>query len=93
MRPLIKWGGYVLTVDNRTESYGDNRTASCDIRRESVKRSSREHSCNLCYYKDKLLNMLAVVHRDGGHYTEEYGIKKSVEDVTKIIAEAIQRLL
>lgn len=30
-----------------------------------------------------LLNLLAVVHRDGGHYTEKFGIHKSVHDAEK----------
>lgn len=30
---------------------------------------------------EKLLNdLLAVLHRDGGHYLEEYGFEKSIED-------------
>lgn len=36
-----------------------------------------------------LRDMLAVVHRDGGHYTEKYGIEKSAEDALKIIADAV----
>lgn len=33
-------------------------------------------------------NLLAVIHRDGGHYTDENGIIKSCEDAeTKIIGE------
>ncbi len=38
---------------------------------------------------DQLLNLLAVVHRDGGHYTEEHGVDKSVEDGMKIISDLI----
>jgi len=41
------------------------------------------------YYKQKLLNVLAVTHRDGGHYTEKHGIEKSTNDAIKIIADAI----
>lgn len=29
-------------------------------------------------YKELLLNLLAVLNSDGGHYTEEHGIAKSV---------------
>ena len=36
-----------------------------------------------------LKNLLAVIHRDGGHYTEEHGIEKSVKDATQIVADAI----
>jgi len=28
-----------------------------------------------------LFNILAVYHRDGGHYTAEHGVQKSVEDM------------
>ncbi len=40
-------------------------------------------------HKDKLLNLLAVIHRDGGHYTEEHGIEKSTQDATLIISNQI----
>ena len=36
-----------------------------------------------------LLNLLAIIHRDGGHYTEEHGIEKSVKDAMLIVAELI----
>jgi len=29
---------------------------------------------------DKLRDLLAIIHRDGGHYTEEHGLQKSWED-------------
>jgi hypothetical protein len=32
-----------------------------------------------------LLNLLAIIHGDGGHYTDEWGLEKSVEDAVKII--------
>jgi len=37
-------------------------------------------------YQDLLQNLLAYIHRDGGHYTYKHGIKKSVEDAIAIIA-------
>ena len=43
------------------------------------------------YYKRKLLNILAVTHRDGGQYTAEHGIEKSTKDAQQIIADAIVR--
>ena len=33
-----------------------------------------------------LLNLLAVIHRDGGHYTEKHGINKSVKDAMLIVS-------
>jgi hypothetical protein len=32
-----------------------------------------------------LLNLLARIHRDGGHYTAEHGLDKSTEDAEKIV--------
>ena len=36
-----------------------------------------------------LLNILAVVHRDGGHYVETHGIEKSVADAMEIISDLV----
>lgn len=35
----------------------------------------------------QLLNLLARIHRDGGHYTVEHGLAKSVEDADKVICD------
>lgn len=29
---------------------------------------------------DKLCNLLAIIHRDGGHYISEHGIDKAIDD-------------
>jgi hypothetical protein len=42
--------------------------------------------------KDSLMNLLAVIHRDGGHYTFEYGIKKASEDAEKIVTVLRSRI-
>jgi len=39
--------------------------------------------CDVCYYKYPLLNLLAILHRDGGHYTEKHGVDKSVKVAMK----------
>ena len=44
-----------------------------------------EMLCDECYYKDKLFNLLAIIHRDNGEYTKEHGLEKSVEDAKKEI--------
>jgi hypothetical protein len=31
-------------------------------------------------YEQKLRDLLAIIHKDGGHYTEQHGIKKSFDD-------------
>jgi len=36
------------------------------------------------YYKNHLLNLLAIMHRDGGHYVGEHGVDKAVEDAAKV---------
>ena len=38
---------------------------------------------------DLLINLLAVIHRDGGHYTAKHGINKSVADAMTIVSNAI----
>ena len=40
--------------------------------------------------QDDLLNLLAIIHRDGGHYTNKHGLKKSVEDAKTIVSAAVQ---
>ena len=37
-----------------------------------------------------LKNLLAVLHRDGGHYTKQHGIKKSVKDAISICLPLLQ---
>lgn len=44
-------------------------------------------------YEKLLLNLLARIHRDGGHYTQEYGIEKSVQDADLRVAEAYSKIL
>lgn len=39
-----------------------------------------------------LLNLLARIHRDGGHYTEEHGLEKSVADADLKVAAAYAEL-
>ena len=36
-----------------------------------------------------LKNLLAYIHRDGGHYTARYGIEKSVDDAVKKVCNWI----
>lgn len=39
--------------------------------------------------EEMLRSLLARIHRDGGHYTEEHGLKKSVEDADQLIADML----
>ncbi len=45
--------------------------------------------CDVCYYREKLLDLLAIVHRDGGPYTAGHGIEKSVKDAKKIVSDLV----
>lgn len=36
-----------------------------------------------------LRNLLAVIHRDGGHYTEEHGLKESVAAAMRLVPELL----
>ena len=42
-------------------------------------------------YERHLKNLLAIIHGDGGHYTERCGLEKSVEDAKQIVADAVVR--
>lgn len=45
--------------------------------------------CDVCYYRNKLFNLLAVVHRDGGQYTYLHGVEESVIDALQIITDKV----
>lgn len=40
----------------------------------------------------RLHNLLARIHRDGGHYTEEHGVEKACRDADLRVAEAYGRI-
>jgi len=37
--------------------------------------------------KPQLMDLLAIIHRDGGHYVAEHGLEKAQQDAIKIIYE------
>lgn len=37
---------------------------------------------------DALMNLLARIHRDGGHYVEQHGVAKAVEDAHDLIVQS-----
>ena len=39
--------------------------------------------------QDMLLDLLAILHRDGGQYTYENGLTKSFEDACKIASDLV----
>lgn len=40
-------------------------------------------------YLSMLLDLLAVLHRDGGHYTEEHGLYQSWQDAMKKASDLV----
>lgn len=41
-------------------------------------------------YKHLLIELLAIIHRDGGHQASIHGIEQSVEDAAKIVSRCVQ---
>jgi len=39
--------------------------------------------CDVCFYKLKLIDLLAIIHRDGGHFVEKEGIEKAFKKACK----------
>lgn len=40
----------------------------------------------------KLHNLLALIHRDGGHYLERYGLDRALQDAERIVVERTSAL-
>lgn len=40
-------------------------------------------------YYTKLMDLLAVIHRDGGQYTAQHGLQKSWEDAMKKVSDLV----
>jgi len=40
----------------------------------------KKKECDVCYYKNRLFEILAVLNRDGGHYLNEFGIDAAIEN-------------
>ena len=45
--------------------------------------------CDVCFYKDQLLDLLAVIHRDGGQYTETMGLREAVAEAITLSTERL----
>ena len=60
-------------------------------RDESLKPSELIQERDSLQEHSRLLhNLLAICHGDGGHYTAEHGLKKSVEDAIELRNKMIQ---
>ena len=58
---------------------------------EQIERTSTEQRKKKQDIYEDLLNLLAVIHRDGGHYVSKYGIKKAIKDAEQIVAHRLVR--
>ena len=43
-------------------------------------------------HKELLLNLLATIHRDGGHYVDDHGVEKATEDAMKKVVAWIHKV-
>lgn len=48
--------------------------------------------CDVCHWTKRYMdtnqclgNLLAIIHRDGGHYIDKHGVDKAVKDAYKIL--------
>ena len=62
------------------------------MRKECKNCGNTRYMCTQCFltvsitdYEHLLNELLAVIHRDGGHYVQEHGIEKAVEDAIILI--------
>jgi hypothetical protein len=63
----------------------ERRNAAVARQRRDAERFRTERNT----MRDRLLNLLARIHRDGGHYTTEHGVEKACEDADGIVAELL----
>lgn len=42
--------------------------------------------------KQKVGDLLATIHRDGGHYTSQHGLEKSLADAINVVCEDRRKL-
>ena len=43
-------------------------------------------------YEELLLNLLATIHRDGGHYVSDHGVEKATKDAMKKVVAWIHNV-
>jgi hypothetical protein len=71
-----------LAASERPEDYRVERPVEAKLLHSLFDANERERSV-----RHDLNNLLARIHRDGGHYVERHGLKKAVEDADRDIAE------
>jgi hypothetical protein len=67
-----------LDLDNTTESWPVEASARLDLIKSALAALPEPVD-----EESMLLNLLAVIHRDGGHYQAEHGTRKAVQDACK----------
>ena len=59
---------------------------SCEICYSmSMNIDPKKELCDTCYYKDRLHNLLAIIHRDGGKFVLENGLEKATEAAEEVL--------
>jgi hypothetical protein len=64
----------------------------CEIKRLTAENERRRRALDSLSNVTALGNLLAVIHRDGGHHTEAVGVEQSVADAHKVWADLISAL-
>lgn len=73
----------------RCFTHDDQRPKMCTTAVDDRRRSLEDE---LARYKRLLHGLLAVMHRDGGHYTGKHGLEKSVTDAEALRARYVTLL-
>jgi hypothetical protein len=81
----------VIEVERERDSEHERFVASENLRHAGTE---RETKALIAYNKarDQRNNLLARIHRDGGHYVEEHGVDKACRDADLQVAEAYGRI-
>ena len=81
------WMGYQQAVkDVDGKSYTENYINNLKSERANAMREVAELTKQRDELEDSLLSLLAIVHRDGGHYVADHGIGRAVNDAILKVA-------
>ncbi len=65
-----------------------SRRKQCSMCGSFARNSAPESGrCDVCYYKQHLFNLLAILLRKEWRYTDEHDVDKAVEDAMKIASD------
>lgn len=72
--------GRAEEVLKRSHFFESSSEEDCgDCGSDQVHDDPSKERCDKCFYKFHVQDLLAVMHGDGGHFTEAHGIVKSVK--------------